>query len=121
MSEWISVKDKFPKPEEDVLALYAQPQRKTLRQFIFQARWIPACTVLRGSYSFENYDHAALTGKQYLYRGWYKWDVEYMEYRRISESVSMQIGPFKKPSLGRITHWMPLPELPIQGEENAQG
>ena len=101
MSEWISVKDRLPKPEQEVLVLCkTNPMGYEYRCVAFyvpekwlreesEYNWDYECC---GAYSEEDDDY-------YINEGWYESIHNWDEYNAVAiESL--------------VTHWMPLPEGP---------
>lgn len=93
MSEWISVKDRLPKPEETVLCL--------LREIEFYGRHKEHRQVYRSVYIGYQIDGEWATQYCYGYKDLEDTQVEHPEFKL------------------KVTHWMPIPELPkFQGGNN---
>lgn len=101
MSEWVSVKDRMPEPEQVVLvSCRTRPSGYEYRCLAFYVpdKW------LRGD-SGMNWDYEACdeyceeADDYYVNEGWYERIYNWDDYGAVG------IGDF-------VTHWMPLPEPP---------
>lgn len=98
LSKWISVKDRLPKPEEEVLIL-AKSQRgyNTITTAMYEDGTI---TEDNSSWGWEDidFDYDEENDACIIPCGWW-------EYRHYGESLNYAIDD-------EVTHWMPLPEPP---------
>ena len=92
--DWIKVSDRFPEPEQKVIAFYKNPLGKART---IMACYVPkfACLGYIDDDTDLEYDEA--TDESYLPEGWY----EENEFEEVHYAVD-----------GNITHWMPLPKNP---------
>ena len=95
MSEWISVEDRLP--EKKVLATY---KNRAGNNRIIVADYFPRFTV-ESNAEYDDYDEYCEEKDTYYYReGWYEQQDNWGDYASIYVNE------------GKVTHWMPLPELP---------
>lgn len=99
MMTWIPITEKYPEGEEPVFVVvdFGKGRRRVLR-----AMWAPKNTVDGSMDDYDgDLDYSEEKDCYYWPEGWYEWN-EFDEMR-------WHVG-------GTVTHWMPLPELPIPME-----
>lgn len=99
--EWISVEDRLPEPEQEVLALCVRRPfgfKYQCKAFYIPKKWLRGESDLNWDYECcDEYDEDA--DDYYVNEGWYERIHNWDDYGAVG------IADF-------VTHWMPLPEPP---------
>ena len=100
MSEWISVDDRLPESQKDVLAYYVNKygEGKTVKAEYVASFSALACDFYDEESDYES-DYSEIEDAYYVKEGWH----ERVENWKYSGCEIVE---------GQVTHWMPLPEPP---------
>lgn len=105
-NEWISVNDRLPECETEVFVLAVSSYgNKTVTTAMYEDGTMPKED---SNWNWEDVemDYKEETDQYIIPEGWW-------EYRHYGESLNYGIDD-------KVTHWMPLPEPPKGGADNAE-
>ncbi len=94
--EWISVEDKLPEHNQDVLATYENQWGKNIFIIgIYLERWKEEST---GDEAYD--EHSEEKDEYFMHEGWYEQQDNWMDFAYIYVNN------------GKVSHWRPLPDPP---------